>query len=102
VLAAVVGAPEVDAVVVGATVVDAAVVDAAVGGAAGGEFVGAAVSVGTAKGVRAMTFEGPKGVSTRATDTTRASETAGYATIALSRRRLAGPVLMCFTGNFLG
>ena len=102
--AAAVGAAAVGAAAVGAAAVGAAAVGAAAVGAAavGAAVVGAEVSVGAAEAFSAMTLEVPNGVSARATATTRATETAGYATTALSRRLRVGPMLMCFTGNFLG
>jgi hypothetical protein len=92
---------------VGATVTGAVVAAAAVGavvlGAAVGAIVpGAEVTVGAVEALSAMTLEVPNGVSARATTTARATETAGYATTARSRRLRVGPMLMCFTGNFLG
>jgi hypothetical protein len=99
VVGAVVGAAVVGAAVVGAAVVGAAVVGAAVVGAT---VVGAVVAVGVVGASSAMTREGPNGVSARAMETTKAAETAGYATTARRRMRRAGLLLTWFTGSSLG
>jgi len=68
-----------------------------------GSAVGVAVAVsGSVVAASAMTCEGPNEVKARATTATRATVTDGYATAALRRMRRIGPLLMRFTGIFLG
>jgi len=62
-----------------------------------GTEVGAAVAAGGTGAVSAMTFEGPNGISARATETTRATVTAGYATTARTRTWRALSLVKVFT-----
>jgi hypothetical protein len=79
-------------------------------GGAGAAMVGAEVAVvgllfvvGGAVGGRAMTLEGPNGVSARAIETTRATVTAGYATTARTRTWRVLSLFMLFTfGSSVG
>jgi hypothetical protein len=59
--------------------------------------VGLLFVVGGAVGGRAMTLEGPNGVSARAIETTRATVTAGYATTARTRTWRALSLFKLFT-----
>lgn len=89
--------------VVGAAVVGSTVVGAVVGAVVvGAVVVGAEVSVGVARAASAIPCVAPKGVKMRATETTRATGTAGYATTARRRYRRVGPLLMRFTGTLWG
>jgi hypothetical protein len=58
--------------------------------------------VGVVEAVSAMTFEEPNGVSARATETTRATVTAGYAKTARRRMWRTLSLSLHFTDNSLG
>jgi len=64
--------------------------------------LGAVVSIGIDEAASATTCGGPNGVKARATETTRATERAGYATTERSRIRRALSLFVRFTGNSLG
>jgi len=67
--------------------------------------LGVALVVVVAVGVvvaSAMACEGPSGVNKSATETTRATETVGYATTGRKRKWRAMSLFMRFTGDSLG
>jgi hypothetical protein len=77
-------------------------------GAAGALAVGLAVAlavvvaVGLVGVAGTVTCEAADGVTARAIEATSAAEMTGNATLACTRMRRAGPLLMRFTGNSLG
>jgi len=60
------------------------------------------VAVGVFVSAGAVTAEAVDGVTARAIEATNAAEMTGNATLACTRMRRAGPLLMRFTGNSLG
>jgi hypothetical protein len=84
----------VEGVVVPGTVVTGGVVEAVA--------LGAVVADGVGVTASANACEGPKEAKARANETTRAVETAGYATTARTRTRRTMSFFLHFTGNSLG